>query len=73
MKQRTTTKSTKALNKIYADLEDILGKMSLHLSQSFCGNKAAAQRMRVASIEFCKIAKIYRALSIKEEKEQLRK
>lgn len=70
MKATGYTKSTISLNHIYEELEEVLLQLKTDLNKAFSGNKAAAQRVRTGSIHFEQVAKMYRKLSIQENKAQ---
>ena len=57
-----------ALKSTMIDLKEILEEMSKDLDKTEKGNKAAAQRVRTGSIEFAKVAKIFRKESVRHEK-----
>lgn len=70
MKVTCYTKSTISLYQIYEELEGLLFQIKTDLNKAFSGNKSAAQRVRTGSIHFEQVAKMYRKLSIQENKEQ---
>jgi len=57
-----------ALKKTAEKMKDVLLDISHNLDKAERGNKAAAQRVRKLSIEFGKIAKVYRKESVAEGK-----
>lgn len=49
-------------------LRSLLASVTVDLEKAVNGNKAAAQRVRTASIRFEKVSKMYRKESIRSEK-----
>jgi len=62
-----------ALKKTVEEMKDVLLEMSFNLEKAVRGNKAAAQRVRKQTIEFAKIAKVFRKESVAEGKKGKKK
>ncbi len=56
------------LKETYKHLKDLLHNVTLDLTKSEGGNKAASQRVRTGTVKLEKLAKLYRKESIKNEK-----
>lgn len=61
---------TMALKQTVGEMHELLARIGEDLAKAEGGNKAASQRVRVATIELEKIAKRYRKESITTEKRQ---
>ena len=61
-------KDSMSLKENILDIKDLLEKVSVDLEKASNGNRAAAQRVRTATIKIEKLSKIYRKLSVQEEK-----
>ena len=62
-----------ALKDTSQGMKDLLGKMIKDLDKAVRGNKAAAQRVRVATVRLEKIGKLFRKESVLSEKKDLEK
>lgn len=60
-----------ALKETVNTLKNLLNHIQHDLEKSLKGNRTASQRVRTQSIEFAKIAKIYRKESIAEAKKAI--
>lgn len=54
-------------------LRKLLAEMNQDLDKAERGNKTAAQRVRIGTIKFAKVAKVYRKESIDAEKKTSKK
>lgn len=57
-----------ALSTTIKHMRDLLGALTVDLEKAAGGNKAAAQRVRVATVKLEKVAKLYRKESVTNEK-----
>lgn len=55
------------LKQLELEIFELICSMKESLAKARNGNKAAAQRLRLATIEFAKVAKEYRKASVQEE------
>ena len=59
---------TMALKNTIKKMEILLAQLTVDLVKAEKGNKAAAQRVRTLSIQFAKVAKVYRKESMQNKK-----
>ncbi len=62
-----------AIKDTYANMRDLLSKITLDLAKAEGGNKAASQRVRTGTVKLEKVAKLYRKESIHSEKQSPKK
>lgn len=62
-----------ALKETMGEMRRHLGELSQNLEKAAGGNRSAAQRVRTRSIEFARIAKLFRKESVDAEKKGKKK
>lgn len=62
-----------ALKNTCTMLRKLLAEMNHDLDKAERGNKTAAQRVRIGTIKFAKVAKVYRKESVDSEKKTSKK